>query len=96
MQLKFDFENQEQYTDNNTLGGTVSLFMVIPKEQEESTDSIVLNAFNKHLEEGLTEVDIYHTHRTGKSKQNKHKPRPIIIEFVRYNSRRRIFLNKKT
>ena len=47
------------------------------------------------MEEGLTEVEIERTHRVGKPKQNKKTPRPIIIKFVRYNCRRRIFLNKK-
>ena len=40
----------------------------IPKEQGKSADSIVLNAINKHLEEGLTEVDIQRNHRVGKPK----------------------------
>ena len=41
------------------------------------------------------EVDNKRTHRLGKPKQNKSKPRPIIIKFVRHNFRWRIFLNKK-
>ena len=90
-QLKSDVENQEQYTRRNCF-----LVHGIPEEQGQSTDSIVLNAINEHLEEGLTEVDIEHTHRAGKSKQIKKKPRPIIIKFVRYNYRCRILLNKKS
>ena len=46
------------------------------------------------MEEGLTEIDIEHTHRVGKPKQNKRNPRPIIIKFVRYSCRWRIFLNE--
>ena len=68
----------------------------IPKEKAESTDGIVLNAINEYLEERLTVVDIERTHRLGKPKQNKKTPRPIIIKFVRYNCRRRVFLNKKS
>ena len=89
-QLKSDVENQEQYTRRNFL-----LVHGIPEERGESTDSVVLNAINEHLEEGLTEADIELTHRVGKPKQNKKTPRPIIIKFVRYNCTRRIFLNKK-
>ena len=89
-QLKSDVENQEQYSRKNCL-----LVRSIPVEQGENTDSIVLNAINEHLEEELTEDDIEHTHRVGKPKQNKKTPRPIIIKFVRYNCRRRIFFNKK-
>ena len=55
----------------------------------ESTESIALNAIDEHFEEGLTEVDIERNHRVRKSKQNKKKPRPIIIKFVRYNCRYR-------
>ena len=47
------------------------------------------------MEERLTEADIERTHRVGKPRQNKKSPRPIIIKFVRYNCRRRIFLNIK-
>ena len=90
-QLKSDVENQEQYSSRNCL-----LVHGIPEEQGEGTDSIVLNAINEHLEEELTEVDSERTHRVRKPKQNKKTPRPIIIKFVRYNCRRRIFLNKKT
>ena len=89
-QLKSDVENQKQYSRRNCL-----LVHGIPEEQGESVDSIVLNAINEHLEEELTEDDIEHTHRVGKPKQNKKTPRPIIIKFVRYNCRRRIFFNKK-
>ena len=77
-QLKPDFENQEQYSRRNCL-----LVHSIPMEQGESTDSIVLNAINEHLEEELTKDDIECTHRVGKPKQNKKTPRPIIIKFVR-------------
>ena len=89
-QLKSDVENQEEYSRRNCL-----VVHGIPEEQGEGTDSIVLNAINEHLEEELTEDDIEHTHRIGKPKQNKKTPRPIIIKFVRYNCRRRIFLNRK-
>ena len=47
------------------------------------------------MEEGLTEADIERTHSVGKPKQNKKKPRPVSIKFVRYNCSWRIFLNKK-
>ena len=40
-------------------------------------------------------VDNKRTHRLGNPKQNKNKPRPVIIKFVRHNFTGRIFLNKK-
>ena len=89
-QLKSDVENQEQCSRRNCL-----LVHGIPEEQGESTDSIILNVINEHLEEELTEDDIERIHRVGKPKQNKRTRRPIITKFVQYNCRRRIFLIKK-
>ena len=89
-QLKSDVENQEQYARRNCL-----LVCGIPKEQGESTDGIVLSTINENLEEGLIEVDIERTQRVGKPRQNKKTPRSIIIKFVWYNCRRRIFLKQK-
>ena len=40
-------------------------------------------------------VDNKRTHRLENPKQNKNKPRRVIIKFVRHNFRERIFLNKK-
>ena len=65
-QLKYNAKNQEQYIKRKCL-----LVHGIPKKQYESKDSIVLNAINEHLEKGLTEFDIEHTHRVGKPRQNK-------------------------
>ena len=90
-QLKSDVDNQDPHTRRNCL-----LVHGIPKEQGESTASIVVNAVNEYFEEELTKADIELTHRVGKPKQNKNKPRPIIIKFVRCHCRRRIFLSKKT
>ena len=62
-QLKSDVENHEQYTRRNCL-----LVHGIPIEQGKITDSIVLNAINKRLEERLIKVDIEHTHIAEKPK----------------------------
>ena len=41
------------------------------------------------------EVDNKRNHRLANPKQNKNKPRPIIIKFVRHNFRWRIFFKQK-
>ena len=41
------------------------------------------------------EVDSKHNHGLANPKQNKNKPRPIMIKFVRHNFRRRIFFKRK-
>ena len=42
----------------------------------------------------ITDNDIDRTHRIGKPKNNG-KPRPVIIKFVRYNDRKKVFSSKK-
>ena len=41
----------------------------------------------------ITENDIDRMHRIGKPKNNG-KPRPVIIKFVRYNDRKKVFSSK--
>ena len=41
------------------------------------------------------EVDNKRNHRLANLKQNKNKPRPIIIKFVQHNFRWRIFFKQK-
>ena len=47
----------------------------------ESTDGIVLNAINEHLEEGLIEIDVEHTNRVGKPKQNKKNLDQLLLNL---------------
>ena len=42
----------------------------------------------------ITDNDIDRTHRIGKTKSNG-KSKPVIIKFVRYNDRKKIFSSKK-
>ena len=42
----------------------------------------------------ITDNDIDKTHRVRKPKSNG-KPRPVIIKFVRYNDRKKVFSSKK-
>ena len=44
--------------------------------------------------EDITPQDIDRSHRLGKIKKDK-KPQPIIVKFVRYNTRHSIFSMKK-
>ena len=43
--------------------------------------------------EEIKGVDLDHTHRLGAPKEDK--VRPIIVKFVRYKTRNRVFRNKK-
>ena len=42
----------------------------------------------------ITDNDIDRTHWIGKSKNNS-KPRPVIIKFIWYNDRKKVFSSKK-
>ena len=48
------------------------------------------------MDETIKPEDIDRSHRLGKRKSSKNaKPRPVIVKFVRYNTRNRIYRNKK-
>ena len=50
---------------------------------------------NEHLEEEVTEKELDRTHRIGNPKSGNKRPRPIIVKFACYNTRRKVFVNKK-
>ena len=48
------------------------------------------------MDEAIKTEDIDRSHRLGKSKSSiNDKPCPIIVKFVRYSTRNRIYINKK-
>ena len=48
------------------------------------------------MDETIKPEDIDRFHKLGKPKSSRNaKPRPIIVKFVRYNTRNRIYRNKK-
>ena len=88
--LENQLDRQEQYTRRNCI-----LIHGITKTQDESTDDISLRTINGHLEVELTEEKPDRTHRICNAKSSNKRPRPIIVKFVRYNTRRKVFVNKK-
>ena len=87
--LENQLDRQEQYSRRNCI-----LIHGITKTQDENTD-ISLRTINEHLELELTEKELDHTHRIGNPKSGNKRPRPIIVKFARYNTRRKAFVNKK-
>ena len=87
--LENQLYRQEQYSRRNCI-----LIHGITKTQDENTD-ISLRTINEHLELELTEKELDHTHRIGNPKSGNKRPRPIIAKFARYNTRRKVFENKK-
>ena len=69
----------EQYSRGNCL-----LIHGVKEKDKEDTDKVVIEFFEKEMEEKLSANDIDRSHRLGK-KQTGSRPQPIIIKFTRYN-----------
>ena len=82
-------DRQEQYSRKNCL-----LIHGIPENKNENTDVLAMEVIDTKMDIKITENDIDRTHRIGKPKNNG-KPRPIILKFVRYNDRKKVFFSKK-
>ena len=90
-ELKFD--EIEQYSRRSCLITTG-----VKESQEESTGKIVLNIFLDNLGVRLDLSEIGRSHRLGpwKTDQNGNvTSRPIIIKFISYKSRQKVFNVKK-
>ena len=88
--LENQLDHQEQYSRRNCI-----LIHDITETQNENTDDISLRTINEHLELELTEKELDRIHRIGNPKSGNKKTRPIIVKFARYNTRRKVFVNKK-
>ena len=88
--LESVIDRQEQYSRRNCL-----LIHKVAETKGENTDQICIDLINEKLDINLTEKDIDRSHRIGMKKDDNNKSRPIILKLVRYNTRKRIFLNKK-
>ena len=88
--LENQLDRQEQYSCRNCMQiyGTT-------ETQGESTDDISLRTANEYLELEIAENELDRTHRIGNPKSRNKTPRPIIVKFVRYSTRRKVFVNKK-
>ena len=62
---------------------------------DENTDDISLCTVNEHLELELTEKELDRTHRIGNQQSGNKRPKPIIVKFASYNTRGKVFVNKK-
>ena len=87
--LKGCLDRQEQYSRRNCL-----LIHGLPESKNENTDELVIDTIKEKMGEEIKKNEIDRSYRLGAPKNNG-KSRPIIIKFVRYNTRCRIFKNKK-
>ena len=67
--------------------------MVYKKESTgEVTDDIAAKTICKNINDTIITVDdIVKSHRIGEYDPQKKRPRPVIVEFARYNFRERVF-----
>ena len=81
-------DKQEQYSRRNCL-----LIQGIPENKNENTDVLAMEVIDTKMDKKIKANDIDKMHRIGKPKNNV-KPRPVIIKFVRYTDRKKVFLVK--
>ena len=64
--------------------------------QNEDIEAVVMNIINTNLDLELSLVDIGRTHRVGRMrKTGKNKIRPLIVRFLSYRQRKKVFDWKK-
>ena len=81
-------DEQEQYSRRNCL-----LIHGVEENQNEDTDILSINIINEHLGLDIQPSDIDRTHRIGNKNITRKKGRAIIIKFIRYNTRKKVFMN---
>ena len=81
---------QEQYSRRNRL-----LIHGITEGNQENTDGSALEIFREKLDIELTQTDIDRAYRIGKSDKRSSRPRPVIVKFIRYNDKKKMFSKKK-
>ena len=67
----------------------------IRESERENTDELVLETLKVKMIVDLTPSDLDRTHCIGQEKTWSNKQRAVIIKFVSYNTRKRIFFNNK-
>ena len=87
--LKGSLDRQQQYSRRNCL-----LINGLLESKNENTNELVIDTIKEKMREEIEKVEIHRSHRLGAPKDNG-KTRPIIMKFARYNTRCRIFKNKK-
>ena len=85
-------DRQEQYSRRICL----LVHGIVVEDTVEDTDEKIINILQQSMDETIKPEDIDRSHRLGKPKSSKNaKPCPLIVKFVRYNTRNRIYRNKK-
>ena len=84
-----ELDTMEQYSRRNCL-----VVQGIP-ETKEHTGEAVLQVFNDQLNVLVTPDCIGRSHRLGRFQPSSNKPRPVIVKYVSYETRRQVFSAKR-
>ena len=85
------FDRQQQYSSRNCLS-----IHGIDEVEGEDTDELSIKIIEEHMNQKIKPEDIDRSHRLGNPRKSiKAKLRPIIVKFVRYNTRNSIYRNEK-
>ena len=87
--LREELDTMEQYSRRNCL-----VVHGIP-EINEHTGAAVLHVFNDQLNVRVTPDCIDRSHRLGRFQPSSNNPRPVIVQFVSYETRRQVFSAKR-
>ena len=89
--LSVQVDKQEQYSRQKCF-----LIYGVEENWNKDTDTLSTNVINEHLGLDIRPSDIDRTHRIG-NKNKAHKKGPaIIIKVTRYNTRKKVLMNKKS
>ena len=87
--MKTNLDDQQLYSRRTCL-----LLHGVNEEKKEDVEKKMMNVLENNLQAGLSINKISRTHRLGKIKDDG-KPRPIIIRFLSYRQRKKVFDLKK-
>ena len=88
--LEYTADKIKQYSIRNSI-----LIHGLPELKGEDTDSLVIETVKEKMGVDILSADIDRTHRIGAPPKQSGKVIPVIVKFVLYNDRRKIYANKK-
>ena len=87
--LEYTADKMERYSRRNSI-----LIHGLPEVKGEDTDSLVIETVKEKMGSDISSAHIDRTHRIGAPPKQSGKVRPVIVKFVQYNDRRKIYTNK--
>ena len=82
-------DREEQYSWRNCL-----LVHGIAETNDENTGDLIFKTINQKLDVNITENEIDRSHRIGRKKDGQ-RPKSVIVKLTRYNTRKKVFANKR-